>query len=75
LLLSPLHDFIKIYITIPVKVKVKVSCALNEDRIMKVYWGSAAAPRILELSNRWRWVASFMPRMFYRQKEPLVPTG
>jgi hypothetical protein len=39
---------------------------------MKTYWGSGGiAPRILDLSTRWRWVVSFTPRPLYpRGREP-----
>jgi len=35
---------------------------------MKAYWVSGIiAPRILDLSTRWRWVVSFTPRPLYPQ--------
>jgi hypothetical protein len=42
---------------------------------MKVYWGSGCtAPRILDLSTRWRWVVSFTPRPLYPHgKSPRYP--
>jgi hypothetical protein len=50
-------------------VKGKVVLFLTEHHAMKVYWGSGGiAPRILDLSTRWRRVISFTPR-------PLYPLG
>jgi hypothetical protein len=42
---------------------------------MKAYWvNGGIAPRILDLSTRWRWVVSFTPRQPYRQgKSPVYP--
>jgi hypothetical protein len=37
------------------KVKVKLSLRLIKHHAMKTYWGSGGiAPRILDLSTRWR---------------------
>jgi hypothetical protein len=39
----------------PIKVKVKLSCALTEHHAMKAYWGSGGiVPQILDLGRRWR---------------------
>jgi len=42
---------------------------------MKAYWGTgSAAPRILHIDSRWRWMDSFTPRPLYPQgKIPLDP--
>jgi hypothetical protein len=44
---------------------------------MKAYcWSGGIAPHILDLSTRWKWVASFMSLLLFPPwKEPLVPTG
>jgi hypothetical protein len=47
-------------------VKVNLSPCLTMHRVMKMYWESEhIAPCILNLSPRWRWVVSFMPRLLY----------
>jgi hypothetical protein len=47
-------------------IKVNFSLFLTKYHAMKTYWGSGGiAPRALDLSTRWRWVVSFMPRPLY----------
>jgi hypothetical protein len=57
--------------------EVKLFCALTEHYAMKAYWGNeGTAPRILDLSTRWRWVVSFTPRTLYSQgKSPWCTLG
>jgi hypothetical protein len=58
------------------KVKVNLSlCFLTEHHTMKAYWGSGVtAPRILDLSTRWRRVVGFKLRPLYLQgKSPSYP--
>jgi hypothetical protein len=58
-----------------VKVKVKLSLCSTKHLAMKTYRGSGGiAPRILDLSTRWRWVVSFTPLPLYPQgKSPWYP--
>jgi hypothetical protein len=43
---------------------------------MKIYWGSGGiAPRILDLSTRWRCVHLHAPGALFPGKEPPAPTG
>jgi hypothetical protein len=54
------------------KVKVKLSLCLTKHHAMNTYWRSGGiAPRILNLSTRWRWMVSFMPVRFTpRERAP-----
>jgi hypothetical protein len=57
-----------IYLHAPYKVKI-LSLCLTKNHTMKTNWGRGGiAPRILDLSTRWRWVGSFTPG-------PLHPQG
>jgi hypothetical protein len=43
-----------------------MSLCLTKHHVVKTYWGSRGiAPRIFNLSTRWRRVVSFTPRPFY----------
>jgi hypothetical protein len=58
-----------------VKGKVKLSLCFNRaSRHGSVLGERGIAPRILDLSTRWRWMVSFTPRPLYPQeKSPLYP--
>jgi hypothetical protein len=50
----------------PLFPNLNFSLFLIKYHAMKKYWGSGGiAPSILDLSTRWRWVDSFMPRPLY----------
>jgi hypothetical protein len=55
--------------------KLTLCLCLTKDHAMKMYWGSGGiAPRIFDLSTRWRWVVSFTTRPLYPQrKNPRYP--
>jgi hypothetical protein len=49
-----------------INIKVKLSLCLTKHHTINTYWGSGGrASHILDLSTRWRWVASFKLRLLY----------
>jgi hypothetical protein len=64
-----------VYVILLSPIRTTLSLCLPKHHAMKTYWGSGSiAPRILDLSTRWRGVVSLTPRPLYPQgKSPWYP--